>query len=713
MADIIGSSFVLRALVVTGVDLVIDGPVEPATAVINGTTFLYVPSDDDDLVQVFTVASDGSLTFLGDVTDTAVTTLNGAQATTTFSVGGNQFLAVTGFQDDGVTVFALSDTAPFLTLADAVFDVENTDFELDGPLTISSYTLGGNTFLVVGGFSDDGLSVFQVGTDGSLTFTASVEDSDNPNFAFNGPYISDVFFRFSTPFIAVGAEVESGLTIFRLDDTGGLTFTNSLQLDRSVFNPLQAAAYQSGSNVFLFSSSTSNDEVYLTKFNGSSLELIQTIESSLLDRVVKSEVIELGDKVLFVASSYSSEGFQVFEFDPILQRLEYVTGVQSGELGSALGRTQFGKPFEIDGKLFVAVSGETSNAINIFEIGAGDDVLEGTRELDVIEGRDGDDFIWGYEGPDQIDGGEGADIIFAGSGHDAIFVSPEDDDINGGSGRDQLDATFLPSALQGITIDLTKNEVRLGDGETVQRIFSIEDARGTDEADTLIGSEKRNTLEGLGGADDISGGGKADILLGGDGADTLRGQDGDDGIVGDAGRDVLIGGSGKDSLNGRLGNDLLEGGSGADNLNGQEGKDTLIGGNGADDLFGESEDDELRGGSGADTLNGGLGRDTMTGGAGADVFEFLSPAESSPGANRDVITDFEDGKDKIDLSDLFEGSLTFIGSAAFSGSGPEVRAVVNGSGNTIVRIDVDGDGSEDARIELQNFNAPSVDDFIL
>ncbi|MCM2563865.1 hypothetical protein M8756_17120 [Lutimaribacter sp. EGI FJ00015] len=70
-------------------------------------------------------------------------------------------------------------------------------------------------------------------------------------------------------------------------------------------------------------------------------------------------------------------------------------------------------------------------------------------------------------------------------------------------------------------------------------------------------------------------------------------------------------------------------------------------------LDGTGRDDLLSGGAGAATLVGGAGNDTLadgqghdrlTGGAGADVF-LLEPDDA-----RDVITDFEPGRDRIDLT---------------------------------------------------------------
>ena len=72
----------------------------------------------------------------------------------------------------------------------------------------------------------------------------------------------------------------------------------------------------------------------------------------------------------------------------------------------------------------------------------------------------------------------------------------------------------------------------------------------------------------------------------------------------------------------------------------------LTTGSGLDDrLLGSAGADTLQGGAGADWLHDGAGQDAMAGGAGADVFVFARDGVL------DRISDFEDGMDRIDVSD--------------------------------------------------------------
>lgn len=200
-----------------------------------------------------------------------------------------------------------------------------------------------------------------------------------------------------------------------------------------------------------------------------------------------------------------------------------------------------------------------------------------------------------------------------------------------------------------------------------------------------------------------------------------------------------------DRLDGTEGADLLWGGSGDDTLYG-DGYAPGVSGNGQGPTRYIGGDDTLRGGRGDDWLSGGHGADVLVGGRGADVFSFGShvPYDAvvvtpdvfvldtgvGEGA-RDVIRDFAQGEDRIDLSLLLnfayrhldvDESYEFIGDAAFTGERAQVRYVVEG-GRTVVQLDggaafssggVAGvDGMADAEIELRGAYALTADDFIL
>ena len=94
-----------------------------------------------------------------------------------------------------------------------------------------------------------------------------------------------------------------------------------------------------------------------------------------------------------------------------------------------------------------------------------------------------------------------------------------------------------------------------------------------------------------------------------------------------------------------LGDDFV-GTAFSDTITGNEGNDQLVGGLGDDVLAGDNGDDLMFGRRGADTLIGGAGDDAMTGGLGTDTFVFSKDSGS------DIVVDFRDGRDFLDLSDF-------------------------------------------------------------
>ena len=130
--------------------------------------------------------------------------------------------------------------------------------------------------------------------------------------------------------------------------------------------------------------------------------------------------------------------------------------------------------------------------------------------------------------------------------------------------------------------------------------------------------------------------------------------------TGTRGNDLILGNNKPNTIDGRGGDDLILGNNGKDKLFGGAGKDILLGGNGDDELDGGGGDDVIAGGKGRDVLDGGGGRDVYVGGKGSDVFVF---ADNSFEGGAEVVRDFENGRDKIDVSGLDFDAYAVFGNA--------------------------------------------------
>ena len=236
---------------------------------------------------------------------------------------------------------------------------------------------------------------------------------------------------------------------------------------------------------------------------------------------------------------------------------------------------------------------------------------------------------------------------------------------------------------------------------------------------SISGGPGDNRIESGIGNDLIEGGDGRDMLFGGAGIDTAFYSNSVAGVRvnlaanrgwgGQARGDWLfeienlIGSRQDDTL---LGDELankLEGGSGSDTLNGQSGNDRLFGG---------ADEDTLIGGDGHDIFNGGMGRDILWGGEGEDIFEFLDVSESGIGSSRDVIKDFEQDIDLIDLAAM--GATSFSAGGFTNTAGEVTYKLIGGGTKTVVEYDHDGDGAADFQILMTNGGfTMTADDFIL
>lgn len=167
---------------------------------------------------------------------------------------------------------------------------------------------------------------------------------------------------------------------------------------------------------------------------------------------------------------------------------------------------------------------------------------------------------------------------------------------------------------------------------------------GGGDQNMIEGTEADDQIYANGGNDRVHGKAGDDLIEGGEGSDRLFGEDGDDDIYGGGGRDKVWGGDGDEFIFGEGGNDVLKGEEGNDLISGGAGRDRLLGQDGADRLLGGSGRDTLIGGAGDDRLTDGAGaNDRLEGGEGADRFILVRDNK------RDIILDYEDGIDKIDL----------------------------------------------------------------
>ena len=227
-----------------------------------------------------------------------------------------------------------------------------------------------------------------------------------------------------------------------------------------------------------------------------------------------------------------------------------------------------------------------------------------------MRGMDGNDVMKGGDDDDYLDGGQGDDIL------------------DGGAGWDR--ATYAPSALAGVIVDLNIVGVAQATGQGNDTLLGIEHLSGTRFDDTLTGNAGDNWIwggsagSGVTGNDTLTAGGGNDLVQvgtgnhnasGGTGIDTFQ-THGNGADITAAGVTISLAlqGMAQDTEQGMM---TL---TGFENLSGST-FDDVLGGNNADNL--------LAGDVGSDSLAGGDGNDTLYGDAGSS-WTTTTPADPGP-----------------------------------------------------------------------------------
>lgn len=261
----------------------------------------------------------------------------------------------------------------------------------------------------------------------------------------------------------------------------------------------------------------------------------------------------------------------------------------------------------------------------------------------ILGGYAGEDILGGA-GHDTIDGGQGDDRILAGAGNDRIIVRDGYDSVTGGTGNDTY--VLLPSASINSNTYLTITDFTLGQDRVDLSAFGISswDALKALVPPGVAGTADTNFTFMRGGA--------VSFLLKGVNYWTLSERD----FIfapGDAPREIFANQSG-----------YVFGGTGNDRLHGSYNGSTI---------FGDAGDDIIYAAIGGVT--------SMTGGAGRDIFALTS----ATGFATAIVTDFTQGQDRIDVSDLGISSFDVLRDMMLLS--PAGRTIQISSSNLTLNID--------------------------
>ncbi|MEO0750736.1 MAG: calcium-binding protein [Pseudomonadota bacterium] len=321
---------------------------------------------------------------------------------------------------------------------------------------------------------------------------------------------------------------------------------------------------------------------------------------------------------------------------------------------------------------------------------------------DIFIGNGTDQEFKGLGGDDTMNGKGGNDTLIGGPGDDEFFNEAGSDKFNGGRDFDEVDYSDAKRAIDANwktkTIKDGFNQIdKFFDIELVRGSQFDDTFQGNGQANQIRGLAGDDTINGAGGIDtarydkDAEDGGTAGVTV------DLKAETATDGfgdtdtllkienVIGTAKRDIIEGDEQNNRIRGEGGNDRIVGDEGNDTLLGEGGRDNLLGGEGRDTLNGGDGNDNVNGGSGADLIIGGRGRDILIGGDNNDRFVF-----NGKKFGKDTIKDFDatSSGEKIDLRGV--SSIKGFGDLKANHMTRDGQDVIidDGIGNTITLEDV-------------------------
>ena len=362
------------AVTLTNVDntsdaTLLDAAQSLTTAVIDGTTYLFVAAYDANLVHVFSVDKAGQLTNEYHVSDDATLMIWGTRSLTTAVIDGTTYLFVAGYIDHGVSVFSV-DKAGQLNNVDNTSD--QGDLKLWGAYSVTTTVIDGTTYLFVAGYNDGGVSVFSVDKAGQLNNVDNTSDHGDLKLSSSRSVTTTVIG--DTTYLFVAGETDDGVSVFSVDkagqlnnvdntsDHGDLKLRGAYSVTTTVIDGttyLFVAGYiDHGVSVFSVDKAGQLNNVDNTSDHGD-LELLgaSSVTTTIID----------GGTFLFVAGE-DDDGVSVFSVDNDGQLTNVDNTDDADKANLEIKATSSLITAVIGGTTYLFVAGKTDNGVSVFSV---------------------------------------------------------------------------------------------------------------------------------------------------------------------------------------------------------------------------------------------------------------------------------------------------------------------------------------------------------
>lgn len=308
----------------------------------------------------------------------------------TFETGGTTYLAASSSGREGLYVFGLDETGPQSAPTGLVADViyranDDPKSTLSGVSDITSIDVGDNTFVIAASSLESGMSVFRATDAGGLVFTDAIGARDG--LWASGLEDMTVVETGSQGYIIGASPGSDTLSVLRLNSAGVLFVEDVLMDDRTTrFGGASTVdSFTHEGRTLVVAAGNDGGISLLELMPDASLHHYQSIEQTVEWNIGPAMAIEAsvtGDEVQVLVTGSGESGFAHFTLS-----LDDLGPVRRG--------------------------------------GGGDDRLTGTGRDDLLAGYSGNDTLSGGAGDDLLVAGTGADRLTGGAGADTFVFTAD------------------------------------------------------------------------------------------------------------------------------------------------------------------------------------------------------------------------------------------------------------------------------------------------
>lgn len=445
------------------------------TAKVGGTHYVVAVAYNSDALSVYRVESDGQLArtdFVLD-SDSGDFRLDGPDGVAVHEVAGKTFVFVGSEGDDGISVFSLSNAGTLTNVFNGNIGGSSTTYNAS---EIQVLDYNGDTYAVFINRQTDQVITYEVKNNGQLQFVSETDRYIDGNFS--DMYFTESFDVDGVPYLLMSAADQSTLLVLSFDASGEMNIVQTIKDVVELDNLQDMTVQKMGDRTFVLVTSHDNASVGVFEIGANNDAIVGTAEADrivgmlgdddLIGRQGNDELIGgLGDDVLsgrigndkldggdgqdVLVGGLGNDvllggsGSDILKGGKGKDTLSYALSDAAVTVDLQAGTVSGGHGA---GDIFVQMENVTGSAFGDIITGSngankltglsGNDSVHGGGGKDKLSGGGGNDKLWGDALKDVIDGGAGNDALYGGSGNDVLRGGAGNDTLHGETGKDKL-----------------------------------------------------------------------------------------------------------------------------------------------------------------------------------------------------------------------------------------------------------------------------------